>query len=117
MTLLLGGRPTSRNRVGLSFARLNPLNERPRCTRTSQGELYTPPTPQFVQEIKRYDPPQAIVGSGSAAHAHPKSASEEGVFRGLNPDSAVRNLQLPIPAQDVQKRKRVGVLTGAYSVL
>ena len=67
MTLLLGGRPTSRNRVGLSFARLNPLNERPRCTRTSQGELNTPPTPQFVQEIKRYDTPQAIVGSDSAA--------------------------------------------------
>ncbi len=36
--------------------------------------------------------------------------------RKINPDSAVRNLQLPIPAQDVQKRKRVGVLTGAYSV-
>ncbi len=53
-----------------SFARLSPLNERPRCTRTSQGELDNPPTPQFVQEVKRYDPPQAIVGSDSAAHAH-----------------------------------------------
>jgi len=32
----------------------------------------------------------------------------------FNPDSAVGNLQLPISAQDVRKRKRVGVLTGAY---
>ncbi len=34
----------------------------------------------------------------------------------LKPDSAVGTLQLSIPAQDVQKRKRIGVLTGAYSV-
>ena len=36
--------------------------------------------------------------------------------RKINLDSAVRNLQLPIPAQDVQKRKGVGVLIGVYSV-
>ena len=35
----------------------------------------------------------------------------------LNTDSAVGTLQLPISAQDVPKRKRVGVLTGAYSGL
>ncbi len=60
--------------------------------------------------------PRPLWDQAPPAHAHPKSASEEGVIRGFNPDSAVRNLQLPIPAQDVQKRKRVGVLTGAYSV-
>ena len=35
----------------------------------------------------------------------------------FNPDSAVTTLQLPIPAQDALQRKRVGVLTGANSVL
>ncbi len=50
MILLLCGRPTSRNRVGLSFARLTPLDERSRSTRTSQGELGTPPIPALSHE-------------------------------------------------------------------
>ena len=70
MTLLLCGRPTSRNRVGLSFARLNPLEECPRGTRTSQGEVDTTPYPYRTGEPLGTDPSPSGFVTRTPHHPH-----------------------------------------------
>ena len=104
MILLLCGRPTSRNRVGLSFARLNPLEERPRCTRTSQGELDTPLYPYRTSGPLDADPPPSGFVTRPPPHSLTSTARLEG---GQTKSPTPEGVRLVCPAGLAQGQGRV----------